>query len=128
MTDRTMAHLYGGASIVLAVVSIILGWQAAADWREIGLYTSGWLSAFLSAFLLARVLRSGESQSLELNEVKQDIGVLKGLLEIKNEKIFSLKKELAHRNSTLDLIAAFHSLQPAKVREVVDANAPRATE
>lgn len=123
-----MAHIYGGASVILAVVGIILGWQSAADWREIGLYTSGWLSAFLSVFLLSRVLRHGETQSSDLGSLRQEIGNLKGVIEAKDEKIYGLKKELTRRNSTLDLIAAFHSMEPAKVREVVDANAPHATE
>ncbi|AEF91376.1 hypothetical protein DelCs14_4397 [Delftia sp. Cs1-4] len=123
-----MAHIYGISSVILAVVGIILGWQAAADWREVGLYTSGWLSAFLSVFLLSRVLRYGEIQTSDLSNLKQEVGVLKGVIEAKDEKIYGLKQELTRRNRTLDLIAAFHSLEPAKVREVVDANAPRATE
>lgn len=106
-------HIYGLMSLILAIVSLVIGFQSDPTWRDVMLWVAGWLSALMFAMFLHGALRTQKRDSKANGELRGEVLALK-------EKVKRLKYELARRNQTLDVLAGFGGMTSAKVRETVE--------
>lgn len=113
-------HIYGLLSIVLTVATFWIGFQSDPTWRDILLWSSGWISAFMFAVFLLGALRSQKQDSQQMISNAETIGQLTGEVAVLQEKVKRLKSELTRRNQTLDVLAGFGGMIAAKVRETVE--------
>ena len=108
-------HIYGLLSLILAAVSLVLGFQSDPTWRDILLWVAGWMSALMFALFLRGALRWQKRDS-------ETIGELRGEVLALEEKVKRLKHELSRRNQTLDVLAGFGGITSAKVRKTVEGS------
>ncbi len=106
-------HIYGLLSLILAAVSLVLGFKSDPTWRDILLWVAGWLSALMFAIFLHGALRWQKRDSVTIGELRGEV------LDLQ-EKVKRLKHELTRRNQTLDVLAGFGGIPSAKVRETIE--------
>ena len=95
MSDRDsnlVTHVYGIASLVPGVISLVASYQKGATWSELLLFGAGWITAAILALMVFRCF------GLLAKAYKEN-----GRLE---ELMHSLRRELDSRNGTLDYVVA----------------------
>lgn len=90
--SNLVTHVYGIASLVPGVISLVASYQKGATWSELLLLGAGWITAAILALMVFRCF------GLLAKAYKEN-----GRLE---ELTHSLRRELDSRNGTLDYVVA----------------------
>lgn len=112
MDANRLTHIYGITSLIVSAVGIIIGFKVGANWKEIALFASGWVTAILISFHLNNSMKfHGDSRGkvLEANNAVKAI-------EMERDK---LKYELAALNKDFDYDRSKLSDEIERLNELV---------
>ncbi|WP_407714189.1 hypothetical protein ACJJWD_21245 [Comamonas testosteroni] len=135
MNADRLTHIYGISSLIVGGLGIFLGFRVGADWKEIALFASGWITAIVISFHLKSSMKfHGESSNkvseangnvkdlvARCKELETEIRVLgdrfkyekeslnkefKHQIDIHLQKIEQLNSLVENRTKTLDFLVA----------------------
>jgi hypothetical protein len=100
-------HIYGVGSLTIGLIGIVFLVPKGSDWHVYALISTGWIAAIFNWYLLYKSAKQARLDGRTIGELES--------------KIIALKKELSHRNKTLDYISRFAMGQKAIPRASNDS-------
>lgn len=101
MDANRLTHIYGLSSLVVGAVGIFVGFKVGADWKEIALFASGWITALVISFHLNSSMKfHGESSDkvIEANNLIREVQADRVRLE---NELSSLRKDFSHEKKSM---------------------------
>ncbi|MDH1333513.1 hypothetical protein N5D77_16915 [Comamonas thiooxydans] len=120
MDANRLTHIYGITSLIVGALGIFVGFRVGADWKEIALFASGWITAILISFHLKSSMRFHGQSSDKVSEAN---GIVKDLMarcqELETQKIslgdkFEFEKESLNKDFNYQLDMHLQKIEQLK--------------
>jgi hypothetical protein len=108
--NTVLTHVYGIASLVPGIVSLVYLIQTDATWREYALVLSGWVAAAIYGLMLFRAFSQARRDGLSIGKLTEQLKNARGELRSRNSTLDFLSTHLATRAAAIPRRAPVNSL------------------